>query len=125
MYFDDAIDLLPIGCAIGAAARGTSVLRGIERARDKESYRVASMADGLRRCNVPVSVEKSRLLVTGGSARGARISAFNDHRIAMAFGVLGSLSGGMTVEGAECVAKTYPGFWDDLRGLGVEVECHE
>ena len=83
------------------------------------------MADGLERCGVSVSVEKSRLLVAGGAARGASVSAFNDHRIAMAFGVLGSLTGGMTIEGAECVAKTYPGFWDDLNSLGVEVECHE
>ena len=125
MYVDDAIDLLPIGCAIGAVAPGKSVLRGIERAREKESDRVAAMADGLDKCSVPVSVEKHRILVSGGSARGARVSSFNDHRIAMAFGVLGSATGGMIVEDADCVAKTYPGFWDDLRSLGVEVECHE
>ena len=125
MYIDDAIDLLPIGCAIAAAAPGRSVLRGIERARDKESDRVGSMADGLARCSVPVAVEKSRMAVEGGRARGARVSSFNDHRIAMSFGVLGSLTGGMTVDGAECVAKTYPGFWEDLQSLGVEVECHE
>ena len=125
MYIDDAIDLLPIGCAVGAVARGRSVIRGIERARDKESDRVASMADGLDRCSVPVSVEKSRMLISGGSARGSRVSSFNDHRIAMAFGVLGSATGGMIVEDAGCVAKTYPGFWDDLRSLRVEVECRE
>ena len=125
MYIDDAIDLLPIGCAVGAVAQGNSVVRGIERARDKESDRVAAMEDGLNRCSVPVSVEKNRMLVTGGSARGSRVSSFNDHRVAMAFGVLGSATGGMIVEDAGCVAKTYPGFWDDLCSLGVEVERSE
>jgi 3-phosphoshikimate 1-carboxyvinyltransferase len=43
----------------------------------------------------------------------------------MAFGVLGSARGGITVTGAECVAKTYPGFWDALKSIGGKVEKNE
>jgi 3-phosphoshikimate 1-carboxyvinyltransferase len=50
------------------------------------------------------------------------IDSRQDHRIAMAFGVLGAAIGGITIEGAECVAKTYPGFWEALKSVGVEVE---
>ena len=44
-----------------------------------------------------------------------------DHRIAMAFGVLGAAIGAITVNEAECVAKTYPGFWETLKSIGGEV----
>ena len=59
------------------------------------------------------------------------ISSYDDHRIAMAFGVLGAIIGGETInettfgkvviDGAECVAKTFPEFWDRLKALGVEM----
>ena len=50
------------------------------------------------------------------------IDSFNDHRIAMAFGVLGAAIGGVIIDGAECVAKTFPDYWDTLKSIGGEVE---
>jgi len=125
VHLDDAIDLLPIAGVLGAVAPGMSELRGIQRARDKESDRVAAMVDGLRKCSVAARADQDQMTIAGGFARGGHVSAFNDHRIAMAFGVLGTATGDMRVQGAECVSKTYPHFWDDLKSLGVEVELHE
>ena len=52
------------------------------------------------------------------------IDSYGDHRIAMAFGVLGAAIGGVTITGAESVAKTFPTFWDILKKVGVRMETH-
>ncbi len=121
----DAIDLLPVACALAATARGVTKLSGIARARDKESDRVTAMADGLTRLGVDVEVGEDEMRIRGGVARGGSVSSAGDHRIAMAFGILGAAVGDITVDGAECVSKTYPGFWNVLTGLGVKVTSDE
>jgi 3-phosphoshikimate 1-carboxyvinyltransferase len=120
-----AIDLLPVAVALGAAADGVTTLTGVARARDKESDRVAAMAEGLERMGVAVEVGDNHLSVHGGGAGGAVVSSAGDHRIAMAFGALGAAVGDVVVEGAECVNKTYPEFWAELQRLGVEVQLDE
>ena len=52
------------------------------------------------------------------------IDSFGDHRIAMAFSVLGIANGGITINEAECVAKTFPNFWDELRNVGGNLETN-
>jgi 3-phosphoshikimate 1-carboxyvinyltransferase len=52
------------------------------------------------------------------------LDSYGDHRIAMAFGVLGAAIGGVTISGAESVAKTFPSFWDTMRNVGVRMETH-
>jgi 3-phosphoshikimate 1-carboxyvinyltransferase len=118
----DAIDLLPTVAALAAAASGTSELSGIERARIKESNRVAAVREGLERMGIRVREERDRLLITGASPKGASIESYNDHRIAMAFGVLGTVAGNTVINEAECVSKTFPDFWEVLKGIGGEVK---
>lgn len=118
----DCIDLLPTMGVLAATADGVSELGGIERARLKESNRVAALREGLERMGVKVVEEENRLLITGSPVRGSVIDSQGDHRIAMAFSLLGSTVGRTTIEGAECVAKTYPEFWDILKSLGGEVQ---
>jgi 5-enolpyruvylshikimate-3-phosphate synthase len=50
------------------------------------------------------------------------IDSHNDHRIAMAFGVFGAANGNVIIDGAECVAKTYPDFWETLQSVGGELK---
>jgi 3-phosphoshikimate 1-carboxyvinyltransferase len=122
----DCIDLLPTMAVLAALAEGTSEFSGISMARIKESNRVAAVREGLERTGVAVTEAGNRLTITGMmTGRPATIDSRNDHRIAMAFGVLGSAWGGITVTGAECVAKTYPGFWDALKSIGGKVEKNE
>jgi 3-phosphoshikimate 1-carboxyvinyltransferase len=126
----DCIDLLPTMAVLAALADGTSELTGIERGRIKESNRVAAVKEGLERMGVTVTEDRDRLTVAGlTTPRRATdevtvIDSGDDHRIAMAFGVLGTVVGGVAITGAECVAKTFPNFWDTLKSLGGKLEIN-
>ncbi|HEY31589.1 MAG TPA: 3-phosphoshikimate 1-carboxyvinyltransferase [Dehalococcoidia bacterium] len=117
----NCIDLLPTVAVLAATADGVSQLTGLGRARFKESDRVDTVREGLERMGIPVTVEEDRMIITGSQPKGAVIDSKDDHRIAMAFALLGTVVGETVIEGAECVSKTYPEFWDELRRLGVEV----
>jgi len=117
----DCIDLLPTIAALAAAAEGTSELSGIGRARLKESDRVAALREELPKLGVPVVEEADRLIITGGELHGGTVSSHGDHRIAMSLSLLGLVTDGVTIEGAECVAKTFPTYWDVLASLGGQV----
>lgn len=118
----DCIDLLPTIAVLAAAAEGVSRFVGIERARIKESNRVAAIKEGLERMGVKVKEERNRLTIFGTRPKGAVIDSKGDHRIAMAFSILGSLVGDTIINGAECVTKTFPQFWDILKSIGGELE---
>jgi 3-phosphoshikimate 1-carboxyvinyltransferase len=117
----DCTDLLPTMAVLAAVAEGTSVLTGIERTRIKESDRAAAVAEGLTRMGIHVTEEANRLKITGGKPHGAQIDSKGDHRIAMAFSLLGMVAGNTVIDGAECVTKTWPEFWDVLKNLGGKV----
>ncbi len=118
---EDCIDLLPTMAILAAAATGTSEFVGISRARVKESDRVAAMVDGLSRLGLEVVEERDRLKITGSQPHRAIIDSCNDHRIAMAFAILGMKTGGITINKAECVSKTFPGFWGVIKDLGGQI----
>lgn len=125
LNLDEAIDLLPTVACLAAAANGRSVLTGLSRARLKESDRVTAVAVNLKRMGVAVAEEPDSLVITGGRPHGAVIDSFDDHRIAMAFAMLSTICGDTTIEGAECVNKTYPGFWEDFGQAGGKVTLSE
>ncbi|MFC1993021.1 3-phosphoshikimate 1-carboxyvinyltransferase [Chloroflexota bacterium] len=120
----DCIDLLPTVAVLAAVANGESELVGIERGRIKESNRVSAVREGLERMGINVTEEKDRLTIAGSEPKGSVIDSKDDHRIAMAFSILGSLAGGTVIDGAECVSKTFPQFWDKLKSIGSEVEIN-
>jgi len=118
----DSPDLFPVVAALCSAAKGESRLRGIRRLRLKESDRIASMVEGLHRMGIDTEPSDESVVIHGGAPEGAVIDPYCDHRIAMAFGVLGlALRGETTIMGAECVSKSYPGFWGDLESLGAGI----
>jgi 3-phosphoshikimate 1-carboxyvinyltransferase len=121
----DCIDLLPTLSILASIAEGESQFTGIARARLKESNRIVAIREGLERMGIEVVEEEDRLSITGASPKGATIDPKNDHRIAMSFGLLGSLVGGTIVEQAECVDKTYPEFWATLKSIGGRVKLDE
>jgi 3-phosphoshikimate 1-carboxyvinyltransferase len=118
----DCIDLLPTMAVLAACAEGTSILTGIARARIKESDRVAAIQEGFERMGISVQSSANRMTITGGKPKGAVIDSKGDHRIAMAFSLLGTVSGNTVIDGAECVTKTWPEYWDVFRNLGGKVE---
>ena len=120
----DCIDLLPTMAVLAAVADGVSEFAGIERARLKESDRVSALREGLGGMGIKVVEERNKLTVTGSEPKGSVINTRGDHRIAMAFSILGSVVVGTIIDGAECVSKTYPEFWDILKSLGGEVKIN-
>ena len=70
---------------------------------------------------IKVTEERDRLTITGSEPRASIIDAKGDHRIAMAFSVLGSVASGTIIDGAECVSKTFPEFWSILKSIGVKL----
>lgn len=117
----NCIDLLPTIAVLAATADGVSQFVGIERARLKESNRVSAVREGLERIGIEVIEEKNRLTITGSKPIGAIIDSKGDHRIAMSFSLLGTLVGNTIIDGAECVSKTFPEFWEILKDVDGEV----
>ena len=72
--------------------------------------------------NIKIEINDDLMSVTGGQPQGARVESHDDHRIAMAVAVaaLGA-TGRVYIRDSQCVAKSYPGFFDDLRHLGAVV----
>lgn len=107
--------------AAGALCEGVT-LRDTARLRFKESDRGAAMAAELEKLGVRVDVGENEIRV-GHGVRAPRepLCSHNDHRIAMSLAVVACAVGG-TIEGAECVAKSLPEFWDMLRALGADVQ---
>jgi 3-phosphoshikimate 1-carboxyvinyltransferase len=118
----DCIDLLPTLAVLAAVANGTSRFIGISRARLKESNRVAALREGFTRMGIKVIEKIDSLTIVGSKPEGSVIDSQDDHRIAMAFSILGLRAGGTTIDGAECVQKTYPEFWDILKRLGGKIK---
>lgn len=115
-------DLFPILSVLCAVAEGDSVITGIRRLRLKESNRVAAVAEGLEVMGVGTIEEENRFIIKGSNPEGGAIDPHGDHRIAMAFGVLGlAAEGETTILNAECVSKSFPGFWDVLEDLGARL----
>ena len=118
----DCPDLFPILSVLCAAAEGDSVIRGIRRLRLKESDRVAAVAEGLTRMGVKTVEEENSFTIRGSTPRGGVIDPHGDHRIAMAFGVLGLAAEGETrILDGGCVSKSFPGFWRVLEDLGADI----
>jgi 3-phosphoshikimate 1-carboxyvinyltransferase len=115
-------DLFPPLVALASYCEGVTRLKGAARLLHKESNRAAALMEEFRRMNINVELKDDCLFVTGGEVKGARVSSHDDHRIAMAAAVaaLGA-TGTVFIKDSHCVAKSYPGFFNDLRKAGAVV----
>ena len=106
--------------ALAALAPGRSRLRSVAVARGHETDRLSALATELAKLGVRVEELPDGLVVHGGEPRGpALLRTHHDHRLAMAFAALAARVPGVAIEDPGCVAKTYPGFWDDLARAGL------
>lgn len=109
------IDEIPVLTILALFARGTSRFEGLSELRFKESNRLEGMAAEIRKCGARLEVDGDNLTIHGGqSLHAAKLDSLNDHRLAMAFGVLECAVSGVTVIGKDCVAKSCPEFWNHL-----------
>jgi 3-phosphoshikimate 1-carboxyvinyltransferase len=119
------IDEYPILAVAAACADGTTAMRGLGELRVKESDRLAAMANGLRACGVSVEDGPDSLTVQGTWARprgAGRIAANLDHRIAMAFLVLGmAAERPVEIDDGSPIDTSFPGFVTLMNRLGAEI----
>ena len=118
--------MAPAISLMGAMAQGETVIENAGRLRLKESDRIESTLSMLRSLGARAWCENDEIHIIGtGSVKlpGGAVDSFADHRIAMAASCAAAIcTGPVTVTGAQCVAKSYPGFYDDLPMLGLEEE---
>lgn len=121
------IDEYPILAIAAACAEGPTVMRGLAELRVKESDRLTAIAEGLAACGVKAEVDGDTLTVHGNSGRiagGGHIATRLDHRIAMAFLVLGlAADKAVTVDDGGPIATSFPDFEALMAGLGAKISA--
>ena len=106
--------------AIAPFATSPTIIRGIASARLKETDRVSAMCAELSRLGVTVEEYPDGLKIFPAERlRPARIETYDDHRMAMAFALVGLRSAGVEIENPGCVAKTFPNYFEVLEQLRV------
>ncbi len=116
-------DLFPPLAVLAANCKGVSVIKGVNRLKHKESNRAAALVEELGKLDMKIKIIEDDMIITGGPISGGNISSRQDHRIAMA-GAIAALkaNGKVTIDQAECVSKSWPGFFMDMESLGAKVE---
>ncbi len=125
------IDLNPLPDAamtvavLAAFCHGTTRIRNVANLRVKETDRLQALANELRNIGAHVEELEDGLHIEGDPAQlhGADIATYDDHRMAMCFGMAGARLPGVRIQDPACVAKTYPGFWDDLQRWACTSTC--
>lgn len=111
----DIPDLVPVVAALAAAAEGETVITGTARLRLKESDRIETTCKMIEAMGGRAAGDDDRIVVTGGLGMpNSAVDCAGDHRIAMAAAILAiAAKAEITVNGADCVKKSYPAFWED------------
>jgi 3-phosphoshikimate 1-carboxyvinyltransferase len=103
--------------AVACFAEGPTTIRNVAHIRHKETDRLAALATELRRLGAGVDEFADGLTITPGPLHGAVVETYNDHRMAMSLALIGLRVPGVILSNPGCVAKTYPGFFEDLERL--------
>lgn len=112
------IDEIPILAVFGTQLENGLEIRGAAELRVKESDRIKSVVENLRRMNAAVEEFPDGFKVGKSDLRGAAVEAFGDHRIAMSFAIAALLAvGATTISGAESAGVSFPEFFQTLAGL--------
>ena len=116
-------DLGPVIAVLGCYAEGETRITGAGRLRYKESDRLSAIKSELRVLGAEIGETGNDLAISGPvSLHGGTIDSHGDHRIAMALSIAAlNASGPVVIKNAECVNKSYPTYFDDIRALGVDV----
>jgi 3-phosphoshikimate 1-carboxyvinyltransferase len=118
------IDEYPILAVVAAFAEGETRMEGLSELKIKESDRLRAIAAGLAACGVAARIEGDDLIVEGrGEVKGGGlVETYMDHRIAMAFLMMGLASDQpVAVDDASLIATSFPGFTELMRGLGADI----
>jgi 3-phosphoshikimate 1-carboxyvinyltransferase len=114
----DMPDMVPTLAVVAAFAHGTTVMTRVAHLRAKECDRLAAVEAELAKMGIEARSTADTLSITGGSPQGAEIETYDDHRIAMCFAIAGLRVPGMIIRNPQCVAKSFPDFWEVFGTLG-------
>ena len=117
----DMPDVVPTLAVVASQAKGRTTIKNIAHLRIKECDRLHVMAVELAKMGARVQELEDTLIIEGKDPdtpmHGAEIETYNDHRIAMSFAVAGLAVPGVKILGEECVAKSFPDFWERFQLL--------
>jgi len=103
--------------AVACFAAGPTTIRNVAHIRHKETDRIAALAAELRKLGAEVEERADGLTIIPRSLTGCAVDTYNDHRMAMSLALVGLRVPGVVIRNPGCVAKTYPGFWQDWEKL--------
>jgi 3-phosphoshikimate 1-carboxyvinyltransferase len=112
------VDELPLLACLATRATGETKITGANELRVKESDRIAAVVANLRAIGADAEELPDGMIIRGpvGELRG-RVTTHGDHRLAMAFGILGAAGDAIEIDDPDCVAVSYPNFWNDLASV--------
>ena len=113
------IDEIPIIAVMAAAAEGTTVIKDAAELKVKESDRIFTVTENLKKMGVDVTPTEDGMIIKGGNPlQGAKLDSYLDHRIAMSFTIASLIAQGeVSIKDGDCVNISYPTFYQDLRSL--------
>ena len=116
------LDELPILALAASFAKGTTIVKGAQELRKKESDRIETTVKQLSRLGVLIEERNDGFTITGsGKLSGGQVSSEGDHRLAMCLGIAGLLSSDeITIEGDDAAVVSYPEFWEHLAVLSKD-----
>jgi 3-phosphoshikimate 1-carboxyvinyltransferase len=115
------IDEIPVLAVLATQCKGTSVIRNASELRVKETDRIQSIGDGLRRMGAKVELLPDGMVIEGPTPlTGITIDSAGDHRVGMAFAVAALIAEGDThIENEHAIHSSYPSFWSDFASVGL------
>lgn len=113
----DLSDLVPTLAAVGAFADGPTDIHGVGFIRNKESDRLTDLCSELRKAGIDAVDNPDGLVVQPSTPHTATLGTHHDHRLAMAFALVGLGASGIIVEDPDVVSKSWPDFWSMIEGL--------
>jgi 3-phosphoshikimate 1-carboxyvinyltransferase len=113
-------DLFPPLVALAAHCIGITTIKGVERLKHKESDRAVALREEFGKLGVDIRLDGDEMIIRGGQVKGGKVHSHNDHRVAMAAAVTAvAAQSEVIIDGAQCVAKSYAEFFDDMDKIMV------
>jgi 3-phosphoshikimate 1-carboxyvinyltransferase len=110
-------DVVPTLAVMAAFAQGTTKIRNVAHLRTKECDRLTAVSQELAKMGIITRIHENELEIVGGKPTGAEIETYDDHRIAMSFALAGLKVPGIKIIDPDCVAKSFPNYWDMFEKL--------
>jgi 3-phosphoshikimate 1-carboxyvinyltransferase len=115
-------DLFPPLVCLASQCEGLTKIKGVSRLTHKESNRAKVLQQEMAKAGIEIKLDNDIMIIKGGNVNAAVIDSHNDHRIAMAGGILDVISNGtIEIHNKEAVKKSYPTFFDELNKTGLKI----